>query len=145
MVKRILIVIILISIFSSIEAEGERRQRQKSALKWITKDEVQNLPGGWTNRNLVRNDFLGGYWMRTICRVEVGGCFYPGFPEWDGVWTTDVWVAKAGNKSVSLKIIIFQQDQTMDGLIHMAAFGLGLWDLTQNHRLAQFIVFLKEK
>ena len=92
MVKMRLIAIIFLSIISCNESGAEKTQRPKSALRWISKQEVENLPGGWTNKNLVRSIQESRHTEKgTYCRVEADGCFYPGFPAnvMDGqVWQT---------------------------------------------------------
>ena len=49
------------------------------------------------------------------------------------------------NRSVSLKVMITQHDQTMVEPIPMGGFGLALWDLLLNRMQVQFIGFLREK
>ena len=105
MVKKLLIAMTFLSILLCNKVRGEERQRQKSALKWITKNKIQDLPGGWTNKNLVRRH-EGRYTLSgTYCRVEVEGCFYPGYPVWivnDPILGKVPLYGRVGNKDVSL-------------------------------------------
>ena len=60
---------------------GNEMPRQTSGLKWISKEEAKNLPGGFSNNNLVRPTWNSLH--RTFCRAEVEGCYYPGEAWWD--------------------------------------------------------------
>ena len=78
--------IFLVGLFYSI-VSGNEMPRQTSGLKWISKEEAKNLPGGFWNKDLVRpgdNEF-----HRTFCRAEVEGCYYPG----------EAWFATGDNDS----------------------------------------------
>ena len=66
---------LLVGLFYSI-VSGNEMPRQKSGLKWISKEDAKKLPGGFWNKDLVRpgdNEL-----RRTFCRAEVEGCYYPG-------------------------------------------------------------------